>query len=216
MIRELEKELNRYQSRIIEHATLSSILKKMDYKRINDKIAQLKNKGILTPLKNRYYIYNPLHDDSLISKEVIANTLLGPSYISLEYALWFYDLIPESVYEVTSVTTKRSKSFDTPYGVFSYRQTKKELFNVGLEIQSSKNGNYIIASKEKALCDKLYFAKDLELRSKKAMREFLEDDLRLDTDWFGNCDMSIFQTYFKISRSKKIETLIKVVKEFRL
>ena len=133
-------------------------------------------------------IYNPIHNNTLVSKEIISNVLLGPSYVSLDYALWFHGLIPESVYEVTSLTTKRSKSFETSYGIFSYKQIKKELFNIGLEIKNSKNGNFIIASKEKALCDKVYFTKDIELRSQKSIMEFLEDELRIDMDELINCD----------------------------
>lgn len=210
-MRELERELNNFSSRIIEHATLSSILQNLGYKRINDKIMQLKNKDILTPLKSGYYIYNPLHNNTLVSKELIANVLLGPSYISLDFALWFHGLIPESVYEITSITTKRSKSFETVYGVFSYRQIKKELFNIGLEILNSKNGNFIIASKEKALCDKIYFTKNIDLRSQKAMIEFLEDDLRIDINELQYCDMTISKEYFKISKSQKIEVLMKIL-----
>ncbi len=211
-MREIERELDKYPSRIIEHATLSSILENLAYKSINDKIVQLKNKGILTPLKSGLYVYNPIHNNTLLSKEIIANILLGPSYVSLDFALWFHELIPESVHEITSITIKRSKSFETPYGVFSYVQIKKELFNIGLEIKTSKSGNFIMASKEKALCDKVYFTKDIDLRSQKAMMEFLEDDLRIDMDELENCDIEIFEEYAKISKSKKIEVLTKVIK----
>lgn len=211
-MRELERVLDTYPSRIIEHATLSSILENLAYKRINDKIVKLKNKDILTPLKSGLYVYNPLYNNTLLSKEIIANILLGPSYVSLDFALWFHGLIPESVHEITSITTKRSKSFETHYGVFSYVLIKKELFNIGLEIKTSKSGNFIMASKEKALCDKVYFTKDIDLRSQKAMREFLEDDLRIDMDELENCDIKIFEEYTKVSKSKKIEVLTKVIK----
>jgi predicted transcriptional regulator of viral defense system len=211
-MRELERVLDTYPSRIIEHATLSSILENLAYKRINDKIVKLKNKDILTPLKSGLYVYNPLYNNTLLSKEIIANILLGPSCVSLDFAIWFHGLIPESVHEITSITTKRSKSFETHYGVFSYVLIKKELFNIGLEIKTSKSGNFIMASKEKALCDKVYFTKDIDLRSQKAMREFLEDDLRIDMDELENCDIKIFEEYTKVSKSKKIEVLTKVIK----
>jgi predicted transcriptional regulator of viral defense system len=145
-MREIMRHLDSYPSRIIEHATLSCILENLGYKRINDKIAQLKKKDILTPLKSGVYIYNPIHNNTLVSKEIISNVLFGPSYVSLDYALWFHGLIPESVYEVTSLTTKRSNSFETSYGVFSYKQIKKELFNIGLEIKNSKNGKHVQTS----------------------------------------------------------------------
>jgi hypothetical protein len=210
-MRELIYELDNYPSRILEHATLSSILENLGYKRINDKIMQLKNKGLLTSLKNGYYIYNSLHNNTLVSKEIIANVLLGPSYVSLDFALWFHELIPESVYEITSITTKRSKSFETSYGVFSYQQIKKELYNIGLEIINSNSGNFIIAGKEKALCDKVYFTKDIDLRSQKVMMEFLRDDLRIDMDELEECDINIFKHYFEVSKSKKIDVLTRVI-----
>lgn len=211
MERKLEGKLKQYISRVIEHTTLTSILSNLGYKRVNDKIVQLKRKGVLTPIKSGLYIYNPIYDETLISKEIIANILLGPSYISLDYALWYYGIIPESVYEVQSVTIKRSKIYKTALGVFSYKHIKKELYSIGLELHSQKSGNFIMASKEKALCDKVYFTKDIDLRSKVSMREFLEDDLRLDMDEFIACDISIFERYFKISKSKKIEILKKVI-----
>ncbi|WP_457749721.1 type IV toxin-antitoxin system AbiEi family antitoxin domain-containing protein, partial [Sulfurimonas sp.] len=120
MQRELERELKKYPSRIIEHTTLSQILSNLGYNRVNDKVVQLKNKGILTALKSGLYLYNPVYDEALVSKEIIANLLLGPSYISFDYALWYHGLIPESVHEIQSATTKRSKSYNTPFGVFSY------------------------------------------------------------------------------------------------
>lgn len=208
---ELMRELDKYPSRIIEHATLSSILENLGYKRINDKIVQLKNKSFLTPLKSGVYVYNPIHNNSLLSKEIIANVLLGPSYISLDFALSFHGLIPESVHEVTSLTTKRSKYFETIYGVFSYQQIKKELFNIGLEIKTSTSGNFIMAGKEKALCDKVYFTTKLDLRAQKAMAEFLEDDLRIDVEELKDCELSIFEKYFQVSKSKKIEVLTKFI-----
>ncbi|MFK5882629.1 MAG: hypothetical protein QM482_10510 [Sulfurospirillum sp.] len=216
MQRELEKELKKYPSRIIEHMTLAQVLSNLGYKRINDKIVQLKNKGVITPLKTGLYIYNPVYDEVLLSKEIIANVLLGPSYISFDYALWYHGLIPESVHEIQSATTKRSKSYNTPFGVFSYKQTKKELYNIALEIHNSKGGSFIIASKEKALCDKVYYTKDIQIRSKNAMMEFLEDDLRLDLDELMESDIKVFQEYYNITKSKKIQLLQKIIEELQV
>jgi len=209
-MRNIEKELEKYKSRVIEHSTISSILKNLGYKKINDKIVWLKNKDILIPLKNSYYIYNSLYNE-LISLEIISNTLLGPSYISLDYALWFYGLIPESVYEITAITTKRAKSFKNTYGTFSYKYIKKELFNIGLEIKNNKNGNFIIATKEKAVCDKVYFTKNIDIRSQNSIIRFLEDDLRVDIDELKDCNINILKEYLQVSKSKKIDTLIKVI-----
>jgi len=216
MQRELERELKKYPSRIIEHPTLSQILSNLGYHRINDKIVQLKNKGILTALKSGLYLYNPVYDEALVSKEIIANLLLGPSYISFDYALWYHGLIPESVQTIQSAATKRSKSYSTPLGVFSYKQVKKELYNIALEIHNTKVGNFIIASKEKALCDKVYYTKDIPIRSKSAMFAFLEDDLRIDLDELAQSDMKVFGEYFQVTKSKKIALLQKIIEELQL
>jgi len=216
MQRELERELKKYPSRVIEHATLSQILSNLGYSRINDKIVQLKNKGVLTPLKTGLYIYNPVYDAELISKEIVANLLLGPSYISFDYALWYHGLIPENVETIQSATTKRSKSYATPLGVFSYKQVKKELYNIALEIHNTTSGNFIIASKEKALCDKVYYTKDILIRSKSTMIEFLEDDLRIDLDELTQSDMKVFEKYFHITKSKKIALLQKIIEELQI
>ena len=209
---EIEKNLQQYNTHIIDHASLSTILLNNGYSRINDKINRLKKDGILQTLKRGLYLHKSPFVNNIISKEIVANILLSPSYISFDYALYFYGLIPESVYDVTSATTKRSKSFTTDIGTFSFKQVKKELYPIGLKIESMQNGNFIIASREKALCDKVYYAKDVKITSKKRMREFLEDDLRVDFDELEDCDIDIFKKYYEISKSKKIKFLLQVVK----
>ena len=55
------------------------------------------------------------HRSELIQLEVLANLIYGPSYVSYEYALTYYGLIPERVFEVTSATTQKNKMFNTPF-----------------------------------------------------------------------------------------------------
>ncbi len=208
----IENELLKYKTHLIDHATLSSILLNMGYTSIKDKIKLLKKKNIITTLKKGLYIHTSPVVKNIISKEIIANNLLGPSYISFDYALYYYNLIPESVHEITSATTKRTKSFTTDYGVFSYRSMKKELYKIGLLIKESSNGNFIIATKEKALCDKVYFTKDIKINSKKDMYDFLENDLRLDFEELEDFEIEIVEQYYEISKSKKINILLKVIK----
>jgi len=210
---DIEKNLQQYNTHIIDHATLATILLNNGYNGINDKINKLKKDGFLQTLKRGLYVHKSPFTNSIISKEIIANTLLSPSYISFDYALYFYGLIPESVYDVTSATTKRSKNFQTPMGTYSFRQVKKELYPIGLKIESIKNGNFIIASKEKALCDKIYYTKDIKITSKKAMIEFLEDDLRVDFDELIDCDIDIFKKYYEVSKSKKVKFLLQVMED---
>ena len=209
----IEKNLQNYKTHIIDHATLSSILINNGYSRINDKINNLKKKGYLKLLKRGLYLHTSPFIQNYISKEIIANTMLSPSYISFDYALYYHGLIPESVFDIASATTKRTKIFKTDNGIFSFRHIKKELFPIGLIIESTKNGNYIIASKAKALCDKIYYTKDICITSKKSMISFLVDDLRIDVEELEDCDMSVFIKYFEISKSKKIKYLIEALEE---
>jgi hypothetical protein len=209
----IEKSLQQYKTHIIDHATLSSIILNNGYTGINDKINKLKRKGYIETLKRVLYLHISPFVQNPISKEIIANTMLIPSYVSFDYALYYYCLIPESVFDVISATTKRSKSFKTDNGTFSFIHVKKELFSIGLTIESTKNGNFLIATKAKALCDKVYYTKDIQITSKKSMISFLVDDLRIDVDELEDSDMNIFTKYFEISKSKKIKFLIEALEE---
>jgi len=207
----IEKSLQKYP--LVDYATIKSLLTENGYKYINDKIKYMKQQGLLTSLKKGLYVYHSPYVKTLISKEIIANNLLGPSYISYEYALNYHGLTPERVEEVTSATTKRAKTFSTPYGIFSYRHIDKTLYALGVEIVSSKQGNFMMASREKALCDKVFATKGVKVVSKKSMQIFLEEDLRVDMDELANFDLGVVRQYAEISKSKRVEFLYKVLKD---
>ena len=211
MNQSIEKYLQKYP--LVDYATIKNLLRENGYKYINDKIKYMKQQGLLTSLKKGLYVYHSPYVKTLISKEIIANNLLGPSYISYESALYYHGITPESVREVTSATTKRAKTFSTPYGTFSYKHIDKTLFALGLEIVSSKQGNFMMAGKEKALCDKIFSTKGVKISSKKAMLAFIEEDLRVDMDELFDFDLDIVKKYAEISKSKKIEFLYKVLKD---
>ena len=212
----IEKKLSEYKTHIIEYVTLKNILESLNYVDINDKINNLKQKGIIKSIKKGLYIHTSAINNNIFVKEIISNNLLeSPSYVSLDYALYFHGLIPETVHAITAITTKRSKVFKTAFGIFSYKQIKKELFSIGIKIENSKNGNFMIASKEKAICDKIYFTKGIKLTSKRAMIEFLENDLRIDLDELFDFNTEIISKYYDISKSKKIQILLKTIEKLR-
>jgi hypothetical protein len=196
---------------LVDHATLQSLLEQNGYRYINDKIKYMKKKGLLISLKRGLYIYNSPFEKKLYSKEIVANNLLGPSYISFEYALYYHGLIPEKVVEITSATIKRSKTFKTEIGIFSYKHIDKKIYPLGIEILSSSQGNFFIASPLKALCDTIYTSRATMLNSKKRMLAFLIDDLRIDLDELSDLDLKMLKEYAKVSKSKKIEFLYKVL-----
>lgn len=200
------EELKKYP--FIDFVTFKNIFK--DTKYIKDKIKYMKKKSLLLSLKKGFYIYA----DKSYSKEIIANHLYAPSYISFEYALWFYSLIPEKIERVTSATTKRKKIFKTPIGEFVYKHIDKKLFSLGVEIYSVREGNFLIASKEKALCDTLFLLKGTRISSKKEMIEFLEEDLRFDIDELEDFDIGTVKKYYELSKSVRILQLLKVIDDF--
>lgn len=101
-------------------------------------------------------------------EETIANRLYAPSYVSFEYALSRYGIIPESVYAVTSATTRITREFIVNNKSFTYSHIKKQAYR-GYRPQKIGGITVLIAEPEKALADYLYFA-DLK---KKTLNERL-------------------------------------------
>ncbi|MDI6689726.1 MAG: hypothetical protein QMD66_01500 [Actinomycetota bacterium] len=92
-----------------------------------------------------------------------ANKLYQPSYVSFEYALSYYHLIPETVYTITSATTKPTREFEVLNKIYRYYKIRKEAFT-GYEPRKIDDLTVFIAEPEKALVDYLYFV-DLKKRS---------------------------------------------------
>jgi predicted transcriptional regulator of viral defense system len=88
--------------------------------------------------------------------EAIANRLYAPSYISFEYALARYGIIPESVYAITSATTRITREFIANNKSFTYSHIKKQAYR-GYKIEKIAGTTVLIAEPEKAFVDYLYF-----------------------------------------------------------
>jgi len=110
-------------------------------------------------LKNGLYVLRT----HLPPSYVVANKLYTPSYISLETALSHYGVIPETVYTMTSVTTKITREFETPWLMFAYHKIKKSAYTGYTQIKE-QDKVILIAEPEKALADYLYFV-DLKRKS---------------------------------------------------
>lgn len=89
-------------------------------------------------------------------EEAIANRLYAPSYISFEYALSRYGIIPESVYTITSATTRITREFIVNNKSFTYSHIKKQAYR-GYRVEKIDGMTVLIAEPEKALADYLYF-----------------------------------------------------------
>ncbi len=109
---------------------------------------------------------------------LLASAVYGPSYVSFESALSFWGLIPEKVVAVTSATfnKNRSKRFDSDFGLFLYRDVPKGAFPYEVYIRQEDNRSFLIAGREKSLCDTLY--REKPLNAERRLREYLFENLR--------------------------------------
>jgi len=126
-------------------------------------------RGYLIQLKRGLYtIY-----DTDIPDLYLANKLYEPSYVSLEFALSYHRIIPETVYEITSVTTKATRHFNALGKIFSYRRIKKQAFT-GYFLSKHREVTFIIAEPEKAFVDLTYLR---VLSNKKPISRFNKEKI---------------------------------------
>ena len=90
---------------------------------------------------------------------VVANRLVPNSYVSLEMALRHYNLIPEHVAVVTSVTTGRPGAWENEFGRFLYRHIHPRYFFGMMRQEVVAGQEAFVATPEKALLDLIYLRK---------------------------------------------------------
>ena len=148
-----------------------------DYVNPAAKIARMVKAGEIIRIKQGLYETDPQTDGILL-----AEAIYGPSYLSFEFALAYHGLIPEAVYQYTSATfeKKRTKLFETPFGVFSYRDVPSPAFPVGVQLILLGEKSFRLATPEKALCDELYKLSPCANRTE--LEQLLFDDLRIDKE----------------------------------
>ena len=127
------------------------------------RLDEWQDKGYIKKVIKGYYIFSDLKIDEKTLFE-IANKIYDPSYVSFEMALSHYGLIPESVYGVTSASSRRTRTFKTAIANFIYKTVKPELF-FGYVIADSDGKRYKIASSEKALLDYFYLNTSIKKRA---------------------------------------------------
>lgn len=185
-------------------------------KHIIEKARRLESDGKIIRLKRGLYVASPEETGKVLNRNLIANHIYGPSYVSLQTALRHYGLIPERVHLIQSLTTKHSRSFETPVGSFDYESCRMEYFPIGVRPENENGITYLIATPEKALCDLINYSKGVNLRFMKDVALYLEEDIRFDMDALSGLDISILENCAAYSRkSQNINTLIKYIKHER-
>jgi len=204
---ELIPSIQQFAALPIPHHVMKWLLR--DYQQPNDKIHNLLKKGILEQVKKGLYIAGPAISRTKPDPFLIANHLLGPSYISLESALSYHGLIPERVYTITSVTTKAPRAYTTSLGTFTYTRLTLPYYSYGIRsIEIAPQQRIMIASPEKALFDKIITTAGVEFRSRVSVLSYFENDLRLNIDNLARLDSKSMASWISTAPKKQSLSLL--------
>ena len=197
---------------VFTHEQITDILKS-EVSNVNAKISYMVRQNILIHLKKGLYTFSNLYQDKPIDIISVANLLYTPSYVSFDYALSYYGLIPERVYEVTSATLHTKKVFQTPLGRFSYRPIPITVYALGVDwLYDEVDGGRFIATPEKALCDKIRGDRGIGRLGIEKMREYLIYDLRIEIEELLRLDSTLITQIAKGYKSHNIKSLSSVIK----
>jgi len=138
-------------------------------------------KGEVLRLKPGLYCLGPDYRRSHPHPFVIAAALHSPSHVSMESALAYHGLIPEAVFQVSSVTMQRSRSFKTPLGIFAFYRVPAINPRAGVaSVKVDTNAWAFIASPFRAIADLVYLRKGINWE-KDGIR-FLTGSMRIEED----------------------------------
>lgn len=179
-----------------------------DYANPLDKIKRDVDSGVLIRLTRGLY-----EDDSGVNPCFLASSILSPSYLSFDWALSYYGLIPEKVVAITSASlnNRKNKTFINKFGRYEYSDIPSIAFPEGLTY--IEDGDYIvkIATKEKAICDSL--SKWRVVNSVKSLKELLFVDKRIDKEEFSTCDFPLLVRLASLYKKTNLDLLIKLIRK---
>jgi predicted transcriptional regulator of viral defense system len=199
---------------VFSHEMLYALLEK-SVSNVNDKISNLVKSGELVRLKKGFYTFSKPYLTKPIDLISVANTLYTPSYVSFDYALSYYGMIPERVSEITSATSKNEKLFETPIGRFSYKKVPLKAYSLGIDwVYDENEGGRFIATPEKALCDKIRYDRGIGTLTQGAMVDYLKYDLRLEIT--KPLDAELIEEIAIAYKSKNLKTLSQVIEKGKL
>jgi len=185
----------------VSTAVLKSLLS--GYSNPNAKIKLWVEQGCLVPLKRGLYIVSQEITQQEPCIGLVANHLYSPSYVSLQYALRQYGLIPERVMLITNITTCHARSFSNALGMFTYHNVSRAYFALGITSNTEGLSSYMIATPEKALVDTILFTTKVP-NSLVGLEQFLEEDMRFDMEALHAMNISLLQAIAEVSPKRTI------------
>ena len=172
----LEKYLFRYQRPIVTDVEISALSKGTPDSRYGQIKRLLAQHKLIRIRRGLYCISDQFGQHTKPHPFELAQFIYGPSYISFESALSFHQLIPEAVYGITSACIQRSKTFNTPIGIYSYTKLPMLNFYLSVDLVSIDKTSFFIAKPWKALCDYVFYIK-IEYKNLSVLCESLRIDL---------------------------------------
>lgn len=178
-----------------------------DYKNPHTKIERMVQNQKLFPVKRGLY---ETEEDQY--SFLLAEAIYSPSYLSFEFVLSYYDLIPEWVPWVTSATCnkRKRKEYVNRYGQFSYQDVPASIYSYGVEKKHYQNYHYHIATPEKALCDQLYTIRP-SCQTAQELAILLVENLRIEEEDLKNLSYPELQYLSKVYPNKNVHLLYDAV-----
>ena len=204
--------LKQIETPYVDAQTLLGLL--TNYRKPRESILRMIKNEELIRLKNGFYlIADKIRQgtNQLIPYEQVANLLYGPSYVSLEWALSFYGMIPERTHTITSMTLGRNKEYRTPVGDFVYYRLSSDSYSIGITQKKTPDfvGGFLMASPEKALADLVFkTCKDLD---KDQLKQELLESKRIDQECFHQLDKALLVEIAKSYHAKRVGYLVDLV-----
>lgn len=178
-----------------------------DYSNVKMKISRdVKNGKYIKIVKGLY------EDDKNTPGYLLAGSIYGPSYLSFDYALSYYNLIPERVVNYTSATNnkKKHKKYDTYFGTFTYQDVPTNVYFKEIKLVQEGEYYYQIATPEKAICDKLYSLSPIGTISN--LKIMLFDDLRIDENEFNKLNKNMIISLAEDYHSTNVKLLARYMR----
>lgn len=173
------------------------------YRNKGAKIASLLHHRHIISLRRGLYTFaEPLRRGPL-SDGLMANSIYWPSYVSEEFALCHYGLIPETPAVVTSIAMGRSRRFTNEFGVFTYRYCRSKAYSVGVALAGGERQRFLMALPYKALYDKVLYDARWDGDDPEC---YLTEDLRIDLELLQAQDKQVLHDLapFMDGRLKKL------------
>jgi hypothetical protein len=167
--------------------------------------------GEILRLKPGLFVLGPPYRKSEPHPFVVAGVLHAPSHISLESALAHHGLIPEAVYQVSSVTLGRSREFSTPLGVFSFRRVPARAPRAGVEaVAVARDAWAFIASPLRAIADAVYLNKEISWNRNGI--GYLTESLRIEEDDLRSLSFDALDEILDSLCNRRVRTFVEGMK----